>query len=169
MIPVPFLYERLCPSFSVVLLEVVSQEVLANHMLGFRERKQKRQSIRNSIYLMAAKHIEKRLEQTLLHNGEMQYGLYEYELEEFLDELKSSLAEDNDDYIFAVTENSGPVAMVLIEKSGQVHINARARGKLQALWPAAYESNLKQLIPAFAKQLNEGELPINGVKTVGQS
>ena len=118
---------------------------------------------------MAAKHIEKRLEQTLLHNGEMQYGLYEYELEEFLDELKSSLAEDNDDYIFAVTENSGPVAMVLIEKSGQVHINARAREKLQALWPAAYESNLKQLIPAFAKQLNEGELPINGVKTVGQS
>jgi len=91
-------------------------------------------------------------------------------LEEFLDDLKSSLAEDKDDYIFAVTENSGHVAMVLIEQSGQVHINEQAREKLQALWPAAaYESNMKNLIPAFAKQLNEGELPINGVKMVGQS
>ena len=31
--------------------------------------------------------------------------------------LISSLAADQDDYIFAVTENSGHVAMVLIEKS----------------------------------------------------
>lgn len=117
---------------------------------------------------MTARNIEKLLEQTLLHDGAMQYGLYEYELEELLDELKSSLTEDKDDYIFAVTENSGHVAMVLIERSGQVHINEQAREKLQALWPAAYESNIKNLIPAFAKQLNEGELAINGVKTVRQ-
>jgi hypothetical protein len=50
----------------------------------------------------------------------MEYRLYEYELKELLDELKSSLAADRDDYIFAVTENSGHVAMVLIENSGQV-------------------------------------------------
>ncbi len=118
---------------------------------------------------MTVKNIKKLLEQTLLHDGAMQYGLYEYDLEELLDELKSSLAEDKDDYIFAVTENSGHVAMVLIEQSGQVHINEQAREKLQALWSAAYESNMKNLIPAFAKQLNEGELPINGVKMVGQS
>lgn len=117
---------------------------------------------------MTARNIEKLLEQTLLHDGAMQYGLYEYELEELLDELKSSLTEDKDDYIFAVTENSGHVAMVLIERSGQVHINEQAREKLQALWPAAYESNIKNLIPAFAKQLSEGELAINGVKTVRQ-
>jgi len=30
------------------------------------------------------------------------------------------MARDKDDYIFAVTENSGDVAMVLIEKSGGV-------------------------------------------------
>ena len=84
-------------------------------------------------------------------------------------DLILSLAKDNNDYIFAVTENSGQVAMVLIEKSGQVHINERAREKLKALWPAAYESNMEKLIPAFAKQLNEGEIPINGVKTVGSS
>ena len=118
---------------------------------------------------MTAKDIEKILQQTLLHDAAMQYGLYEYELEELLDELKSSLAADQDDYIFAVTENSGHVAMVLIEKSGQVYINEQAREKLQALWPVAYTSNMKKLIPAFAQQLHQGELPINGVKTVGQS
>jgi len=53
----------------------------------------------------------------------MPYGLYEYELEELLDELKASLAADHDDYIFAVTENSGHVAMVLIEKAGHVYSN----------------------------------------------
>jgi hypothetical protein len=56
---------------------------------------------------MTAKNIEKLLKQALIHDGEMQYGLYEYELEELLDELKLSLARDNDDYIFAVTENTG--------------------------------------------------------------
>jgi hypothetical protein len=117
---------------------------------------------------MTAKNIEKILQQTLLHDAAMQYGLYEYELEELLDELKSSLAADQDDYIFAVTENSGHVAMVLIEKSGQVYINEQARAKLQVLWLGAYTSNMQQLIPAFARQLHQGELPINGVKTVGQ-
>jgi hypothetical protein len=58
--------------------------------------------------------------------------------------------------------------MVLIEKSGQVYINEQAREKLQALWLAAYESNIHKLIPAFAQQLHEGELPINGVKTIKQ-
>lgn len=99
----------------------------------------------------------------------MQYGLYEYELEELVDELTSSLAADQDDFIFAVTENNGHVAMVLIEKSGQVHINEQAREKLRTFWPAVYDSNLRRLIPAFAKQLHAGELPINGVKTIGES
>ena len=118
---------------------------------------------------MTAKNIERLLEQTFLHDGAMQYGLYEYELEELVDELTASLAADQDDYIFAVTENSGHVAMVLIEKSGHVHINEQAREKLRALWPATYASNMQQLIPAFAKQLHAGELPINGVKMVGKS
>ena len=82
---------------------------------------------------MTAKDIEKILQQTLLHDAAMAYGLYEYELQELLDELQSSLAADRDDYIFAVTENSGHVAMVLIEKSGHVYINEQAREKLQVL------------------------------------
>ena len=115
---------------------------------------------------MTAKKIAKLLEQALIHDGEMQYELYEYELEELLNELRSSMSKDKDDYIFTVTENSGHVAMVLIEKSGLMYINEHAREKLKSYWPAAYESNMKKLIPAFAKQLNEGEIPINGVKTV---
>jgi hypothetical protein len=59
------------------------------------------------------------------------------------------------------------VAMVLIEKSGEVYINEQAREKLKALWPAAYERNMKQLIPVIAQQLHEGALPINGVKQGG--
>jgi hypothetical protein len=84
-----------------------------------------------------SKKIEKKLKQALIHDGEMQYELYEYELEELLDEWKSSMAQDKDDYIFAVTENSGHVAMVLIEKTGEVHINEKARERLKGLWPAA--------------------------------
>ena len=84
------------------------------------------EEVNDSKYPMTAKKIAKLLEQALIHDGEMQYELYEYELEELLDELRSSMAEDKDDYIFAVTENSGHVAMVLIKKSGQGYIRANA-------------------------------------------
>jgi hypothetical protein len=114
---------------------------------------------------MSVRRIEKLLRQALLHDGEMQRALYEHELAAVVDELKRSLAQDKDDYIFTVTENRGHVAMVLIEKTGHVYINEQAREKLKVFWPAAYESNLNTLIPAFAQQLHEGELPINGVKT----
>ena len=115
---------------------------------------------------MTVKKIEKLLKQALLDDGEMRHELYEYEMEEHLGEWISSLVEDKDDYIFAVTENSGDVAMILIEKSGKVYINEQARDRLKALWPAAYESNMKKLIPEFAKELEAGEIPLSGVKTV---
>jgi hypothetical protein len=117
---------------------------------------------------MTAKKIEKLLRQALLNEGAMQYRLYEYELEERLDDLQSSLTADQDDYIFTVTENNGDVAMVLIEKSGQVYINEHARERLQALWPVGYTGNMKNFIPSFARQLSRGELPITGVKTAGK-
>src|SRR5262245_17825742 len=114
---------------------------------------------------MSARRITKFLKRALWHDGEMNRALYDHELAGVVDELKDSLAQDNDDYIFTVTENRGHVAMVLIEKTGQVHINEAAREKLKAFWPAAYERNMKLFIPAFAEQLEAGELPINGVKT----
>jgi len=116
---------------------------------------------------MAAKDIEKLLRNALINDGKMQYRLYEYELEELLDDMKSSLIKDRDEFIFAITENNNDVAMVLIEKSGKVYINELARNKLKDLWSNAYLYNMNKLIPVFAKQLNDGEIPINGVKTIG--
>ncbi len=116
---------------------------------------------------MAVKKIERLLKRALIHDGGMAYALYEYELADHLDDLRASMAHDKDDYIFAVTENRGDVAMVLIEKSGQVYINEEASERLKTLWPAAYESNMKLFIPLFAQQLHEGQIPINGVKIEG--
>ncbi len=115
---------------------------------------------------MTVRTIRQCLEQALLKDGPMRAELYAFELEGLLDNLKASMAQDQDEFIFAVTENNGEVAMVLVEQSGHVHSNEQARTKLLALWPAAYERNLQRLIPAFAKQLHAGEIPINGVKTV---
>ena len=116
---------------------------------------------------MSIKQIQALLEQALLGGGEMAYALYEHELEELLDFLKQSMAQDKDEFIFSVTENTGDVAMVLIEKSGQVHINEEARSLLQKLWRVTYSGNMKRLIPDFARQLQRNEMPINGVKVVG--
>ena len=117
---------------------------------------------------MTAKKIEKLLRHVLINDEEMAYELYKHELEELLEEWKLSMTKDNDSYLFAVTENSGDVAMVLIEKAGQVHIqvhiNERAREKLKALWLGAYERNMMKLIPIFASQLAKGEIPVNGIK-----
>ncbi|MEO6725292.1 MAG: hypothetical protein ABIU20_00995 [Blastocatellia bacterium] len=119
---------------------------------------------------MGAKKIEKLLEQALLHDGKMAYGLYEFEFEEEdLENLKASMIRDKDDILFAVTENTGHVAMVLIEKSGQVHVNEQAREKLKEFWQSFYEHNLKMLIPYFAKQLSAGDLAINGVRIASTS
>lgn len=113
---------------------------------------------------MSARKIEKVLRRVLIQGGEMKNSLYEYELKNLLDELKASMLQDKDNFIFAITENSGHVAMMLVEKSGQVYINEQARVRLMSLWPAAYGNNLKKLIPVFSRQLNNGEIPINGVK-----
>ena len=118
---------------------------------------------------MTARKIEKLLEKALAASGEMVHDLYEYELEELIPDLKQSLKQDQDDYVFTVTENQGHVAMALVEKSGAVHINERARTRLKTLWADAYDSNIQKLIPTFAQQLSRGQLPINGVKSVSAS
>ena len=118
-----------------------------------------------------AKDLKKVLENVLLKEGKMEYGLYEYEFEELLDEFKESVLADKDDFLFAITTHKNDVtghedtAMVLIEPSGTVHINELARDKLKEEWKGAYERNMKRFIPGFAIQLYEGDIPINGVKT----
>ena len=64
---------------------------------------------------MTAKKIKKLLERALSASGKMAYALYEHELAEVVDDLKLSLKRDRDDYIFTVTENTGDIAMVLVE------------------------------------------------------
>lgn len=113
---------------------------------------------------MSIKQIRAALEKALLHDGAMSNDLYSNVLEDFTDELQQSLIADHDDYIFTVVEEDKAVAMVLLERSGQIYINEQARARLQELWPAAYASNMQQFIPFFAQQLNQGQLPINGVK-----
>ena len=111
------------------------------------------------------KKIEKALETALLENGEMSYGLYEFDLEDGLDYWRDSLREDNDDYLLVVTENSGDAAMLLFEKSGEMHINEQAREKLRTYWAGkVYEKNMKNLIPMLAMQLNAGGIPNTGFK-----
>ncbi len=113
---------------------------------------------------MPAKEIEKLLTAALLENGTMHQELYEYELEDQVEELRESLEEDNDDYLFVVTENNGHIAMLLLENDGSLHINEAGRSKLKEFWPEAYEKNMREMIPMFAQELADGELVINGVK-----
>ncbi len=116
--------------------------------------------------------IKKALENALLHDGSMEPLLYEYEFEEILPELVETLTTDKDDYLYAITTHKNDItgiedtAMVLIEASGETYINELARDKLKEIWAGAYVKNIKQLIPDYAKQLHEGDLPMNGLKTV---
>ena len=115
---------------------------------------------------MQKKIIEERLRRALLQNGEMEYGLYEYELEEHVDTWHDGLKADKDKFVFALTENTGEVAIVLITADKTVYINEDAREELVGYWPLTYRKNLEKLIPLMAEELAEGMLSVNGVKTV---
>ena len=84
----------------------------------------------------SVKQIEKLLTQALLYGGAMDYRLYEYELANQIDTMRESLIRDGDEYMFAVTENAGSVAMLLLEASGAGFINEQARDQLKRLWPS---------------------------------
>lgn len=113
---------------------------------------------------MKSKRIEILLRKALLENGEMAQSLYEYELEEHIDYWYAGLKADRDDFVFAVTENSGHVAMVLIMPNKSVLVNEVARAKLSEFWQLNYKTNMEQLIPMMAKQLADDILYVTGVK-----
>jgi len=113
---------------------------------------------------MSPKAIQEQLERTLLMDGAMSDDLYEFDLADQVDFLMDSMKEDDEDFIITLSQSEGNVAMVLVEISGAVHINEQARERLKALWPLAYESNLKMMIPDFARQLSRNERPLYGVK-----
>jgi len=114
---------------------------------------------------VSKKTIEKNLVKALLNDGAMVYALFEYQLEEHIDEYLKSKHEDGDDYFFSVTEQMNHVAMLLIDKDDIVHVNEQARALLKVLWPnSAYRQNMQILIPHMVDEINQGHLFITGVK-----
>ena len=119
----------------------------------------------NRVDDMLVKEIEKLLKEALIDDGDMRHDLYKYELREHIPEWALSVINDKDDYLFAVTENNHDVAMLLIDNAGHTYVNESARDKLRTVWRGAYRNNMEKLIPMFATQLNDGEIPVYGVKT----
>ena len=82
------------------------------------------------------------LRQALLYSGQMERALYEYELEEHIDDWYQGLLDDQNDFVFAVTENSGHVAMVLITPERTIYVNEEARDYLSNAWSKNYRPNI---------------------------
>jgi len=117
---------------------------------------------------MSKKTIEKNLVKALLNDGAMEYALFEYELEEHVDEYLKSKQEDKDDYFFVLTEHTNDVALLLIDEKNKVHVNEQARALLKKFWSKSYEHNMKIMIPHMADELRKGFLSVTGVKIQGR-
>ncbi len=114
------------------------------------------------------KAIQNNLHKALVANADMSHALYKYELEEHLAYWKAGMLQDQDEFLFVVTENRGQVAMLLMTDKGELFINELAREKLRQLWhhEGVYENNMKQFLPIMAEQLAGGDIAVTGVKTV---
>lgn len=110
--------------------------------------------------------IEKALRKALLENGEMDFQLYKYELEEDVLAIKQGIIDDGEDFAIVITENKGNVAMFLMTKGGELHINEKAREKLNSMWIKTYEFNINYFLPSMLAVLKTGHYWINGVKLV---
>jgi hypothetical protein len=110
--------------------------------------------------------IEKLLRKALIQDGAMEYALYEHELVEHIDYWYKGLLADRNEFVFAVTENSGDTAMVLITKEKDIYVNEAAREKLSRLWGQEYKPNMKRLIPIMAEELANDIIAVNGVTIV---
>jgi hypothetical protein len=115
---------------------------------------------------MRKKAIDKNLRKALLEEGSFAQALFEYELEEHIQEYIQSKRADRDKFFLAITEHSNDVAMLLIDEADNVHINEAARELLKQLWRGAYKKNLQTMIPGMADTLAAGYLYAAGVKVV---
>ena len=75
----------------------------------------------------------------------MERALYEYELEEHIDYWYEGLKADRDEFVFAVTENSGDVAMVLITADKTVYLNEDATEQLAKVFSEKEYTSLHRL------------------------
>jgi hypothetical protein len=121
---------------------------------------------------MTLKEIQDVLESVLLQDGEMDRALYEWEMEEHIDDWTGSMLRSRDEYLFVVDVHMSNVthqpkaAMLVLESTGTISVNEAARDRMRVLWKDAYAPNMRKLIPSFAEQLKAGELPVHGVKTL---
>ena len=117
---------------------------------------------------MSKKIIEQNLRHALLDAGPLVMKLFEFELKEHIEEYLQSKQRDGDKFLFAVTEHTNDVAMLLIDENNTVHVNEDARALLKKLWRNAYRYNVKRLIPQIADELNKGYLFFAGVKIINR-
>lgn len=103
------------------------------------------------------------LYQALLLDKKMDKALYEFDLKEHIEKWKQELQDDKDEFMFAITENSGNVAMVLITKRNSVFINEKALKKLKALFNAAYKQNIETLLPNIVADLLNDNIAANTI------
>lgn len=126
------------------------------HATVKREKSAKKQRTRREI-------IEGSLRKALLEDGPMVKALFEYELEEYIDEFVASKRADGDSYLIAVTERTNDVAMLLLDEDDVVYVNEEARAILKKFWRNSYQRNLERLIPDMAECLDDGYLYHAGV------
>ncbi len=114
---------------------------------------------------MRKKIIEKNLKKALLEDGAFAQALFEYELQEHIEEYIQSKRADGDKYFIAITEHTNDVAMLLIDENDKVHVNEEGRVLLMKLWRGeAYKKNLRRLLPDMARELDSGFLYVAGIK-----
>lgn len=107
--------------------------------------------------------IEQTLRNVLLGDQKMNYDLYKYELEEFIEECKATAIKDKDEYTYVITENNGDVAMFLITKENELYINEQALEKLKQLWHKAYIYNIEFHLPIMVEHIYRGYFAVNGI------
>ena len=113
---------------------------------------------------------EKYLVRALLDDGAMSKALFEEELQDQTDEFMKSKQEDGDDYFFAITERDNQVAMLLIDRDDNVHVNEDARAVLKTYWQkSVYDDNILMLLPQMVDELSEGYYFVSGVKAQRES
>jgi len=116
-----------------------------------------------------AREISDLLSKALLQQGQMDYDLYKFELEEHLQEWYAGLKSDRNNFVLVVTENSGSVAMVLISKDKKVYVNEDGRDKLSAIWKLNYENNVRLLLPVMADDIDNDFFSVTGITVVDKS
>lgn len=106
--------------------------------------------------------IANALRKALLKDGDMELSLYKSKLEEHVDEWYEGLKDDCESFVFVVTENSGDIAMIMIDQNKTVYVNEEARAKLSESWMKNYIKNIKLLISRMADDIDYASISIIG-------